>query len=265
MRTQRSALYAVAAAGLMALAGCGGGGGGSATPAPTPTPTPTPAPASVSGDMLALADSRGFNYHGSLGANPFTLTIYTNPAVNGTQTLVLGEVAGTVATALNAAGSNKLAAATFVNASGYQVQNFTLFSPDGTAFAQGALPNPQLVTNTLVLGATFSPYPGVVATVTAVGPMPGSAACPTPSALGATVQYVFMGQTYLLSYVPGCGLTQYVGNHGETFTLSSIGSYPGTGTLSVGRSLAGLSVVDTIKSIVHIVLGQGVWKSPLHR
>lgn len=218
---------------------------------------------SVSGDMLALADSRGFNYQGSLGTTPFTLTLYANPAVNGTQTLVLGSVQGTVATAVNAPGSNKEASGTVVAIGGYQVQNFTLFNVDGTVFAQGALPNPQLVTNTLTLGQSFTPYPGVVATVTAIGTVPGAAACPVPTASGATVTYTFAGQTYVLSFVPGCGITQYVGNHGETFILTSIGTYPTAGVLSVRAPV--LSAWDTVKSLVHSVLGHGVWETRLHR
>lgn len=253
---------AFAVAALAATIGCSGGGGSSPAPAPTPSPTPNP---SVSGDMLALADSRGFNYQGAIGGKPFTLTLYANPAVNGTQVLVLGAVPGTLTTALGAIGSNKEAAGTVVSSGGYQVQNFTLFNPDGTVFAQGALPNPQLVTNTLTLGQTFAPYPGVTATVTTVGTVPGSAACPTPGALGASVAYAFQGQNYAISFVPGCGITQYIGNKGETFTLTSIGSYPSAGVLSVGRSLAGLSAWDTAKSLVHVVLGNGVWTSMLRR
>lgn len=214
--------------------------------------------------MLALADSRGFNYQGAIGGKSFTLTLYANPAIGGTQVLVLGSVPGTVATALGAAGSNKEAAGTFVNSGGYQVQNFTLFNLDGTVFAQGALPNPQLVTSTLTLGQTFTPYPGVTATVTTVGAVPGAAACPTQGAIGATVAYSFQGQNYSLSFVPGCGITQYVGNHGETFVLTSIGSYPGTGPLSVGRSLASLSAWDTLKSLGHVILGHGQRTTSLH-
>lgn len=213
-------------ASALSIAGCGGGGGSSPS-----TPATTHPTASVSGDMLAVAASRGWNYHGEISGQALTITLYAVPSSSGATPLVALVVFGTLPDATN---GEKLGELAVTNSSGtYAVTNFTLYN-GASICAQGELPGgSQLVLGTLTLGQTFTPYPGMSAKVTAVGSVPGANGCPNP-APGATVQYSFLSQTYEISYVPGCGITQYVGNHGETFTLVSIGNYPQLGTAPGG-------------------------------
>jgi len=229
------------------LAACGGGGGGNPSPLPGNNSTPPP---SVSGDMLAVSPSRGWNYHGTApGSGPLTLTLYADPATNGVTPLVLLAVSGTQA---DATTGSKVAAMTVEPAKGYNVTSYTIYNFDGSTYADGALPSGStLVLQTLTLNETFDPYTGMTATVTQVGSVPGASACPSPAS-GATVQYVFQGKTYSVSYVPGCGITQYVGNHGETFTLSSVGTYQ-LGTLGNVRRMNSLTLFDSLKSLWHVV------------
>lgn len=233
-------------AALAVLTACGGGGGG-APSGPTASPPPT-----VTGDMLAVAQNKGWNYQGSTPTSgPLTLTLYADPSSNGVTPLVLLAVAGTQS---DATTGQKAAAITVSGSSGtYDVTSYTIYNGDGTIYANGGLPNGSvLVQSTLTQGHTFSPYAGMTATVTLVGSVPGAGACPTPGT-GATVQYAFQGQTYSVSYVPGCGVTQYIGNHGETFTLTSVGTYQ-LGTLGDVRRMTHLTVFDSVKSLWHILM-----------
>lgn len=225
---RKSAVFLV----LAALLGACGGGGGSNAPAPGfPGAGAQP---SVSGDMLALAASRGWNYQGTLQAQRVTFTLYADPPDAGVTRLVALSVPGTQVDAT--VGSVKQAAFGLVNGSnGYAVTSYTIYNADTSIFAAGSLPaGSLLVPSTLTQGQSFTPYPGMSATVTFVGAVPGADACPT-QAMGATVTYTFVGQTYRISYVPGCGITQYVGNHDETFTLTSIASYPQLGVQTARR------------------------------
>jgi hypothetical protein len=242
-----------------ALTACGGGGGNGTPSTPTPSASPSP---SVSGDMLAVSQNKGWNYQGSVpAAGPLTLTLYADPATNGVTPLVLLAVSGTQADAT--AGTKAAAMTVSSSASGYDVTSYTIYNLDGTIYASGGLPaGSMLVPSTLTQGQTFTPYSGMTATVTLVGTVPGSAACPNPTT-GATVQYSFLGQTYSVSYVPGCGITQYTGNHGETFTLTSIGTYQ-LGTLADVRKMTSLTLLDSLKSLWHIVSTKQRLHNALH-
>ncbi len=231
---------------LVLMAGCGGGGGSPTVPSDTPTPAPA-----VSGDMLAISQNKGWNYQGATTTSgPLTLTLYADPSSNGVTPLVLLAVAGTQADAT--AGSKAAAITVSASANGYAIGSYTIYNADGSIYANGALPTGSLlVPNTLTQGQTFTPYSGMTATVSFVGSVPGAGACPTQSA-GATVQYSFQGQSYKVSYVPGCGVTQYVGNHGETFTLTSIGTYQ-LGTIGDVTRMRSLTLFDSLKSLWHVV------------
>lgn len=214
------------------LVSCGGGGGGGGAQAPAPGAGGAAAP-SVNGDMLAVQQSRGWNYQGNTAQGQFTLTLYADPPSGSTTRMVAFSVAGLQS---DATSGIKQAGIDVVNQSnGYAIASYTLYNSDGSISAAGTIPaGSLLVTSTLTQGQTFTPYPGMTATVTFIGQVPGANGCPTP-ANGATVTYTFQSQTYTISYVPGCGITQYVGNHGETFTLVSVGSYPQLGTQSSRR------------------------------
>ena len=54
-----------------------------------------------------------------------------------------------------------------------------------------------------------------------------------------------------MSYVPGCGITQYTGNNHEVITLVSVGTYQ-LGTQST-RRMESLTLFDTLKSAAHIL------------
>jgi hypothetical protein len=134
-----------------------------------------------------------------------------------------------------------------------------LLNNSGTIFASGGISGtPLLVPSTLTQGQSFTTYPGVTATVQTVGTVPGSSACPSP-ATGATIAYSFAGQNYSVSYVPGCGITQYLGNHGEVVTLSSVGSYPQLGVQST-RRMDTLTLLDTVRSAARVIMSHEKWQ-----
>ncbi|TAM59715.1 hypothetical protein EPN52_07200 [bacterium] len=141
--------------------------------------------------MMAIAPSRGWNYHGSLNGQAVTVTLYADPTqVNGTTSLVMLSAAGTLS---NATGGVKDGAMTVEPTSaGATVNTYTIYNIDGTIYSNGGLPSPQLVPSTLTQGQTFSPYVGMSATVTSVGAVPGASACVSP-ATGASVQYSYLG------------------------------------------------------------------------
>ncbi|TAM59716.1 hypothetical protein EPN52_07205 [bacterium] len=60
-------------------------------------------------------------------------------------------------------------------------------------------------------------------------------------------------------------MTQYVGNHGEVFTLASIGSYPQLGTLGDVRHMSSLTLFDTVKSAARILAAHQMWQSSFPR
>jgi len=222
----------------LGLGGCGGGGGGGATPSQSKT---------VTGDMLALAPSRGWNYQGEAEGTAITLSLYVEPQLlNGDQVLVVGAGSGTVPTLLTSAANFEADAgadAGFLNgSSGYAV--IAEASLGGAYLVPGS---PTLVGSSLTAGTVSSPYPGVTETVLAVGTVPGANACPTPTS-GATVQYNFQNLQATLSYVPGCGITQFSGP-GESFTLISTAAYASIGETSSARMLA-VGPLDMVRSIL---------------
>jgi len=201
--------------------------------------------------MIGYQTSRGWNYHGNaFGFSAITVSVYADPPQSGLDVLVGFGQQGTLADAFS--GTKLAGLGLQPSSSGYNATAYILLNGNGSTYAQGSLAgSPTLVPQTLVQGNGFATYPGVTAVVQTVGTVPGSAACPTP-ATGATVQYTFAGGTYLVSYVPGCGITQYVGNHGETLTLASIGSYPQLGTQSV-RRMTTLTLFDDAQSLLRIL------------
>ncbi|MBV8727489.1 MAG: hypothetical protein JO233_06865 [Candidatus Eremiobacteraeota bacterium] len=241
---------------LLAIGACGGGGssggGGGGTPPTGP---------SVSGDMLAFTPMRGWNYQGNgFGLSAVTLSIYADPQQNGVDPLIFFATPGFSPDAFS---GQKLGGIGVVNSgSGYDAVSYVLLNADGSIYAEGAItPVALFVPSTLTQGQSFIPYPGATATVQSVGSVPGSGPCPQP-AQGATVQYSFLGQNYTFSFVPGCGITQYIGNNGEHFTLVSIGTYQ-LGTQSVPR-MGKLTALDTLKSLTNILVHHAKW-APFHR
>jgi hypothetical protein len=230
---------------LTALAGCGGGGSSS----PAPGGGPTPAPASVSGDMLALAASRGWNYHVTYAGTSLTVSLYDDPVVsNGLSALVVTVTSGLVPTVLTsaAAAQGSVAAGLGVTQSSGGYNAASEISKGGLAAIPGT---PLFVGSTLTQGATSTPYPGVTETVTAVGSVPNANACPTPTT-GATVNYTYSGSTYTVSFVPGCGMTQIVAPTGAAFNLISVGSYASIGSLSNARRLESATLADTARTVL---------------
>lgn len=225
------------------LTACGGGGGG------TGATVVTPPPPSVSGDMMALSPSRGWNYHGQNTNGQFTISLYTDPQpINGATAVGAAVVAGSVATVITSGtnfNQNLVAIGGFTSSSsGYNAVYEV--SAGGSATVPGS---PQLVPSTLTQGQTFNPYPGVTATVTAVGTAPGASACPTPGN-GATVSYAFNGQTQVVTYVPGCGITQYTTTGGTVYTLASMGDYSFIGQLSSLRKAASITPLTTVRTLL---------------
>jgi len=229
-----------------ALAACGGGGGGSSM---VGGGGGGGAPASVSGDMLALAPSRGWNYQGSSSSGSFTITAYADPApVNGATALSAAAVQGTVPTVLTS-GANFDASLVGIGGFNPVTGGGYTAAYEVSAGSSAALPNPTLVPGTLTQGQTFSPYAGVTATVTSVGTVPGASACPTP-ANGAVVAYNVNGQTYTVTYVPGCGITQFIYPSGATYTLVSVATYASIGQLGSARVVRSVNWVSTVRSIL---------------
>ena len=195
---------------------------------------------------MALSASRGWNYQG----NGVTISTYYDPqpTSGGIFTLIGTAVAGSVPTVLTSANSvyaNVIGVLGIVPTAGGN-QIVAEISVGSSASVPGS---PIVVPNTVTQGQVFTPSPGVTATVTLVGTVPGASACPTPAA-GATVQYVFQGLTRSVSYVPGCGITQYIGSGGATYTLVSVGNYASLGQLSRGRSVESLTLIDTARSLL---------------
>jgi hypothetical protein len=228
-----------------ALSACGGGGGSAPSGGPPPPP-----PLSVSGDMLALQPSRGWNYQGT---NPttgqsVTISVYVNPSLSNGQFVLAGAgLLGLHTTVLvdhNTPESNLLGGLALMQSStGY---NVTIeISAGSTAVVPGS---PLLVGSTLTQGAISTPFAGVTQTVVLVGNVPGASACPTP-ATGAQVQYTYQNSSYLLSFVPGCGITQLVAPSGATLTLTSVGTY-NIGNLAHMRKVESVTLVDTARSLL---------------
>ena len=236
------------------LSACGGGGGGS-------TPSAggggggggSQQPLSVSGDMLAYSANRGWNYHGTNGSGgAITISTYADPEVSsgGVELLPLigTGVVGTVTTVLtsNATAEEDTFGGLGLSETSGGYQALDEISAGGGALVPGS---PTFIPSTLTQGQTFSPYAGTSATVTFVGTVPGSSACPSIGN-GATVQYSVAGGTYTVSYEPGCGITQYSDSTGISLTLASVASYQQIGSLSAARKLSSVSPADTVRTVL---------------
>lgn len=228
------------------LPGCGGGGGGASTPAAAPAaPEPT-----IQGDMIAYAPSRGWNYSGTVNGQGVTISMYANPnAVNGVYALTVAAVNGSVPTALTTAANvyNNLAGALGVTISS---GNYNVVSEISAGSAAAVPGNPLLVSSNLTLHQTWNPVPGATATVTFIGTVPNSSACPSPGQ-GVQIRYTYSGYDDTFSYVPGCGLTNLMNNlNGFQISLVSVGSYPSLGQLALARRVESLTLLDTAKSLI---------------
>jgi len=208
--------------------------------------------------MIAYQPSRGWTYHGSAPSlgGAATISVYADPAQNGIEPLIGFANTGTTTTAFS--GLKIGGAGLESTTNGYVAADYVLLNYDGSVYAEGIVPGtPMLVPNTLTQGQSFSTYPGVSAVVQSVGTVPGESACPSP-VNGATVQYTYLGQSYSVSYVPGCGITNYVGNHGEVFTLASVGTYTSMGEQSRQR-MGSLSLMDDLKSVARLLIHPVKW------
>jgi hypothetical protein len=219
--------------------------------------SPAVGPKSISGDMLALAPNRGWNYHSPINGG-VTVSTYVNPTPLSDGSLVY---AGTAATGLRTTVLVDHATAEGALLGGLSFQHLSDGYHVGREVSAGSIAlvpgNPLFIGNTLVEGATSSPYPGVTETVLNVGPQPGESACGTTRD-GAKVQYSVPGDgTWLVSVVPGCGITEVTASWGAVFTLSSTGVYA-LGDLAKARRVESASVGSTILSI----FGRG--KQDLH-
>jgi hypothetical protein len=245
MRFHKRFFRVVTAASAAALlAACGGGGGGGSVVGGGGGG----AAASVSGDMMALAPSRGWNYQGTNSSGSFTLTTYADPQpINGATAVGVAAVRGLVPTILTSGpnfNSNLLAIAGFNSTPAGITVAYQVSLGSSTMLA-----NQVLVPSTLTQGQTFSPYPGVNATVQSVGAVGGASACPVP-ANGAVVTYSVNGQTYTVSYVPGCGITQFSYPSGSTYTLVSVATYASIGQLASTRMVRNVGWVSTVRSLL---------------
>lgn len=233
---------------ITGLSACGGGGGGSAGAPNNPAPPAVSPSPSVTGDMLAIAPSRAWNYLTSASDGQFTVTLYADPnMVNGIQPLIALATVGDLPNAIGGATIGGLGVTR--QHDGYHAATFV------SAESSGAIPGtPLLVSDTLTLGAVTTPYVGVTETVISIGIPNGASACSGTNLTGATVQYIVQNQTYQLSYVPGCGITDFVMPSGQEFRLKSVASYPQLGQLAISRRVDGAGYPQLIRSMIHALL-----------
>lgn len=198
--------------------------------------------------MLAIAPSRAWNYLTTNVNGQFTITLYADPnPVNGIQPLVALAAAGNLPNAI--AGATVGGLGVTKGNDGYHAASFI------SAVSSGAIPGaPLLVADTLTQGAVSTPYAGVTETVVSVGIPNGASVCPGSSFTGATVQYIVASQTYQVSYVPGCGITDFVMPNGQEFFLQSIANYPQLGQLAAARRIESATYFDLIRSAIHAAL-----------
>lgn len=195
-----------------------------------------------------MVASRGWNYQTVNVSPSLTLSIYADPPSGGSnvRAFIGAGVTGLVPTVLTSAAN---ADANLVGALGItqDVSNNMNVVSELSAGSSAAVPGtPLLVSGTLTLNQTWTPYPGATATVVAVGTMPHASACPTPAS-GAQVRYTFPGYDDSIAYVPGCGITDLLNNSsGEELALISVGSYPSIGTLAT--KVERVTLVDTARS-----------------
>jgi hypothetical protein len=89
----------------------------------------------------------------------------------------------------------------------------------------------------------------VTGTVTGIGTMPGESACPNPSATGASVAYSVQGFSSVVSYVPGCGITDLVTDRFVDFRLHSITQNSGLGQQSIARRVLSATPLDNLRAL----------------
>ena len=101
------------------------------------------------------------------------------------------------------------------------------------------------------------------ATVVAVGAVPGISACPSGATQGATVSYsvgIPGGGTgagsQALSFVPGCGITDFINTAGQEFMLVSVGTQ-NLGTQDMTRTVQSATMMGTLRAVWQQLLVRG--------
>jgi len=224
--------------------------------------------ASISGDMLGYAPSRtwtytanggygtfflGYSYYGYAGGgSPFVAGMYADPSTtNGVETYV-AFVAAQGSSNPFTQGMDAGNMGVQPTSNGNEVYSFGSVSNNTFGLVPGT---PLLVPSSLQLGTSWNPVAGLpqaftggttgIATVIAVGSVPGMSACPNNPPGGATVQYTFSNipntalstQTETVSYVPGCGISDIVTETGVEITLTNVGTQS-LGQLSISHNPA---------------------------
>ena len=244
--------------------------------------------ASVTGDMLGYLPSRTWTYtvnsgsaanggygYGSygysgysgygVGGGPFVVGIYADPTVTSGIRTFVAFVAPNGSTnpfsPQTEITTNSFAAGAMgvqSTANGYLVSSYGSVSN----FSFGTIPGtPMLVPSSLQLGQSWNPLANspmslgvsVTATVTAVGQVPGMAFCPSSPAAGASVRYTIvpLGNTTTnssVSYVPGCGITDYIASTGIESMLSAVGSQS-LGQLDITRRTESATLLGTLHTL----------------
>lgn len=229
-----------------------------------------PTAATVSGDMLGYVASRAWTYQTTQNGLTSYFGIYADPqGSNGITSLVLfcalNNQTGCTSpnpftgTSLGALGLQALP-------NGYLLDSFASASNNSAGVVPGV---PLLVPNSLSLGQSWNPFgsglgilSGLIsanATVVAVGPVPGMSACPNSPTQGATVNYSITSSaspssagtgfgSQAMSFVPGCGITDFVNSAGQEFTLVSVGSQ-NLGTQDIARTTQSVSFMGTLRAM----------------
>jgi hypothetical protein len=219
--------------------------------------------------MLGYVPSRAWTYKTTQGATTTYFGIYADPtAASGVTVLVLfcavnnqtnctSPTPFVSSTALGAVGVQALS-------NGYLLNSFASTSNAASGLIPGA---PLLVPNSLQFGQSWNPLAGsaiglfqgvyqATATVTAVGTVPGMSACPNSPTQGATVTYTVNansgtganGQQQSLSFVPGCGITDFLNTAGQEFTLVSVGTQ-NLGTQGLTRAAQSATMMGTLRAM----------------
>ncbi len=209
-----------------------------------------PSTTSVTGDFIAPSSGKTWNYtaSGASVASPYSVSIYVDPQpdVSGNLALV-GFQSSTPNIDAAATGGTQIGAAGLSQSGGgYTAQSFGSVSNDSYGIIPGGA---LLVPATLTYGETISLYPGVTGTVTGIGTMPGESACPNPSATGASVAYSVQGFSSVVSYVPGCGITDLVTDRFVDFRLHSITQNSGLGQQSIARRVLSATPLDNLRAL----------------
>lgn len=201
--------------------------------------------------MIAFQASRGWNYQTTYNNNDATITLYADPGTGSVSTLVGSTATGLVTTVATSATAMTAGAFGELGLNIDASKNYNVYSEASVGSIAVVPGNPLLVPTTLTLGQTWSPATGASASVIAVGAVPGQTACPnaTSSTIGAQVEYTYPGYKDIVSYVPGCGITDLKNpTNGAEFTLTSVATYSSIGTLA--RHAAKATYLDTAASLL---------------